>query len=382
MKVIFIHPDEGVREKLVQWLEERNHVAIESGARVASWPPALAEHEPDLVLAPYPLEEDPGLRETLMKFPDCQFRVLGENEADREATLRAAEDAYVGRRIESRGFADEHRFVIHDPAYQKYASLEKLHRPKEEPGWQETALKQEAYFVLQLQTGAAGGHQRAKQYHSVLRRFHRQLSQECAYRLGHSSYKIGWMRDEIARWMTVLCHYLPGADIAVCPQPQNVSREYVYLHHDMPETYSYPILCVLQCMPRPSVAKEIIRASTWRYSGESEEDLARVAYTLCGVNAYLSEIARAQIWCMDQFLSADSDFHRSVDVDRDLHRAIGSVMEFWGWDYLYGMGHGLRAITSRVLTGETRVEPRDGNGLEIVPSFRKFREALRESKNS
>lgn len=366
----------------MEWLEGRRHVVMEAGARVTSWPQALAEHEPDLLLAPHPLEDDQELMATLFKFPDCQFRVLGESEADREATLRAAVAAYENRRVESRRFADEPRFIIHDPAYQPYAASEKLHRPKEETGWQETAMRQEAYFVLQLQTGAAGGHRRAKHYHSVLRRFHRQLSQEAAYRLGHGSFKIAWMRDEIARWMTVLCHYIAGVDIAACPQPQNASKEYAYLHHDMPVNYSYPILCVLQCMPRPSLAKEIIRASTWRYSGETDEELAQIGYTLFGIDAYLAEIARAQIWCMDQFLSADSNFHRSSDEDRGLHRAIGAVMEFWGWDYLYGMGHDLRAITSRVLTGETRVEPRDGNGLEIVPSFRKFREALRESENS
>ena len=124
---------------------------------------------------------------------------------------------------------------------------------------------------------------------------------------------------------------------------------------------------------------EILHAVEWSYSGESEEELAKVGYRLFGLNAYLAELVRAQLWCMDEFLLADSSFHKKSAVGRGLHRAIGVVMEFWGWDYLRGMGSDLRKITSRVLTGATRVKMRDG--ARMVPSFREFRDALLKSRN-
>jgi hypothetical protein len=373
-----IYPaDAEVRELLAEWLEERNHVIVEVGPRPESWPSALAEHEPDLVLMPQFLEDDPEALAAQSSFPDCQFRILGTNEADWESVLLAADAAYDNRRPKARRFADERRFIIHDEAYRLYASPEKLHRPSNDPGWAQVAAQQEALFVLQLQTGVAGGHQRAKQYLSVLRRFHRQLLQECAYRLGHASYKVVWLREEIARWCTVLCHYIPDAEIAACPAPQNASPDFVYLHHEMPSSFLYPLICVLQFMPRPSVTEEIIKAATWSYTGQSEEELAQTSYLLFGINGFLAEIARSQIWCMDQFLAADSDFHRHSDVSRGLHRAIGATMEFWGWHYLLAMGGGLRAITSRVLTGETRVEPHDN--ARIVPTFRELQKAMRRT---
>lgn len=378
MKIVVIHPDAQAREEITNWLEEKNHAVMAAEPQLTSWPALLAEHEPDLVLLAEPLDRV-ELTIAQTSFPDCQFRVLGENREDWGAVLQAAEEAYESRRTQCRRYT-ERRLIVHDAAYLRFSSGEKLHRPKREPGWEEVAVRQEALFVMQLQTGAAGGHQRAKRYFSILRRSHRRLLEECAYRIGHSSYKIAWLREDIGRWLSVLCHYLPDAEISACPQPQNASAEFVFLHHEMPATYLYPIICVLRYGVRPSIAEQLKRATTWNFAGQSEAELAEAGCMLLGVNAYLAELARTQVWCMEQFLAANSEFHRQSVVDRGLHRAIGATLEFWGWHYLLGMGNDLREITSRVLTGETRVERREGDRL--VPTFREFKAAMSTAPES
>ena len=380
MKIVVIHPDARVRESLVKWLEEQNHAVLEAESQIVSWPASLAEHEPDLVLLPKGQEDNVELIMARSSFPDCQFLFLRADDEDQEPLLRQAEEAYENRRMESRGYAEERRIIIHDEAYRVYAAEGKLHRPKQEPGWEKVATQQEIHFVLQLQAGAAGGHERAKRYLSVLRRSHRHLLQESAYRLGHQSYKISWLREELGRWLTVLCHYLPGADLAACPPPQNASKEFVFLHHEMPPTYLYPLICVLRYGIQPQLSKLLIKATSWRYTGQPPDELAEIGAILFGLNAYLAQIAQAQIWSMNQFLDADSEFHLQHGVDRGLHRAIGAYLEFWGWHYLLGMGNNLGTITSSVLTGETRVESRDGT--HIVPSFKEFREAMRQPPTS
>lgn len=378
MRIIVIHPDAGVRAELAKWLEESDHVVVESQPSLASWPEALSEHEPDLVLLPESTEGDPELTAIRHSFPDCQIRVVPPDGEERERVLRAAEGDCERRKIKYRGYAAGRRMIFHDDAYRRYASVGKRHRPKNEPGWQKAITQQETLFVLQLQTGLAGGHERAKRYAAVLRRNHSQLLLECAYRLGHGSYKVAWLREELARWLTVICHYIPGADIAACPPPQNASTEFAYLHYTIPATYLYPMFCVLHLHPRHSVMAQILKAVEWSYTGESEEELAETGCRLFGLNVYLAELVRAQLWCMEEFLFADSDFHKKSNAGRGLRRAIGTIMEFWGWDYLREIGSGLDGITRSVLAGTTRVETREG--ARMVPSFREFRDALIKSR--
>ena len=112
MKIVVIHPDAGVRESLTKWLEERNHVVLETESQIVSWPASLAEHEPDLVLLPKGQEDNVELIMAQSSFPDCQFLFLRADEEDQESLIRQAEEVYENRRIESRGFAEEQRIKI------------------------------------------------------------------------------------------------------------------------------------------------------------------------------------------------------------------------------------------------------------------------------
>ena len=370
MKAVVIHPERRAQEKLTSWLDGRGHDVLAAEPHFTFWSAILAEHEPDLVLLGGATERA-DIKMAQMSFPACEF-VLVDEPGWKEA-VSGAEKALASRQARFRRMS-ERRLVIQDAGYDFSPHSKKLHRPVREPGWEEIAKRQEGLFVLQLQVAAAGGHEKAKRYYSVLQRFHRSLLHECAYRLGHGSYKIAWLREEIARWATVLCHYLPDAEISACPPPQNASPEIIFLHHKMPATSLYPLGCVLRYGVTRAISDQLYRAAEWSFSGESEHELAGIGFRLFGINSYLAEIARAQIVCMDQFLAPDSEFHRSPEVRRDLDRAMGAILEFWAWDWL--LDSDLRDITEQVLSGKTRVE------YEIhpfLPTFRQFREIVRKA---
>ena len=368
-----------IRAHRVEWLEAQGNVVVSAGDWPENFPAAVAEHEPDVVIVPddprFPPMANFGYHVAKDAFPNCQFTIVSENDLEFAASIRGVANVYRARTPLSLPFAENKRQIIHDMAYSKYASPKKLHVPERTDGWEITASSQEAKFLLQLQTGASDGrHQRAIKYFTLLRRFDRGLTWECGYRLGHASYKTAWLREQIGRWLTVLAHYIPDVEVEHCPPAQNPSSRFAYLDYEMPLTYGYPLVCVLNYGVRASVAEVIKNTAAWSFEGETEDQLAAIGCKLFGVNAYLSKVAQAQIWSMDQFLVRDSSLFRGAG-GRNLRRTMGIYFEFWGWSYLWESGEGLLQIARGFHSGETRVE-RQGDA-PMAPSFIDFRRIAR-----
>ena len=186
----------------------------------------------------------------------------------------------------------------------------------------------------------------------------------------YNSYFLFDLSQLSTPWNVTLYANKADFDAGLKGQVAEAPSDYVYLHYQMPDQYIYPLICLLKCIPKSPLIEDILNTTSWSFKGQAETELARVGYMLFGINSYLAELARAQICAMEQFLDADSAFNRETDVSRAQDRSIGTVMEFWGWRYLFSMGSNLNVITRRVLTGETRVEQRDGT--RIAPSFREF----------
>jgi hypothetical protein len=386
MKIVLIYPEEAVLEKIVDWLErERRHVVVWAQRWQDDLPALLARHEPDCLLMPEgTLHFNMDIAAAQRLFPDCNFCYLpnltsstnGQMPAALEPVVAGAEAAYRARQLMARPYAAEKRYIIHDPANQEFASSQKLHTPKRKAGRRSVAAQQEAMFLLQLQAATTDDrHAQAKRYLSVLLHFDRALERESAYRLAHGSFKISWLREQIARWMTVLAYYIPGAEVEHCIAPQNPSPRCAYLHHEIPLIAFYPIFCcIISFGIRQSIAEQIKAAVPWVYKGEDEAALVKTGIFLFGLNGYLREVAKAQVWAMGQFLNPNSPFHRAKSDSRSRRRNLQVYLEFWGWDYLRAMGPELRRITSAFHSGTTRVKRPAGE--TVAPSFYEFRQVL------
>jgi len=382
MKIILAHPDSLFRARIVEWLEQtRGHAVLCSCATPGYWPAMVAQYEPDLVLVP----DENGMSTALgfqfasITCRDCQFRVLptvagNDFHAIYEPVIDEAELQYRTQTPQTRRFADDQRVIMFDDGYQPFP-YRKLHVPNRKDGWKKVVENQEAKFILQLQTGVIDNrHQRAKRYLALLQRFDRGLRKEMAYRVPHGSYKTAWLREELARWLTVFAHYIPDVEIEHCPGPHNASSQFDYLHYTMPVHFLYPVACVLAYGVRDTIGSQITDAVTWKFEGQSEAELVAAGCRLFGVNAYLAQAARAQVRSMDQFLSPDSLFHKAYqDVNiRSIRRSLGIYFEHWGWDYLWNLGDHLRKITLGFHSGTTRVERQPGSRMSV--SFCEFRD--------
>lgn len=390
MKIVIVHPDTTVRKRLVEWLEQtRGHAVLSA----SDWPDDLraivAELEPDLVLL-HAMKGPAHLPDmfALLAFEECRFQNLPATSLFTEDGPSGALESLLSeqeriRREKQwllRDYADEQRIIIHDEAYQKFASAEKLHVPGPEPGWESVASNQECRFLLQLQTAKVENcHQQAQHYYQALRRFDEGLTLEAAYRLAHGSYKIVALREQIARWLTVLAHYIPDIEIEHCPAPHNASSRVDYIHYEMPPVFDYAVFSVLAYGMNAAVAAQIKEAVTWQFEGQSESQLATKGCMLFGLNAYLAQVARAQIEAMSQFLDMESSFYKSEMGNRNLRRTLGIYFEFWGWPYLWNMGDGLREITRRFHSGETRVVGPEG--VAMTPTFCQFRQMMVEENH-
>lgn len=387
MKIIIVQPNPILRGKLRHLLEtERGHVVLSEADTLKDLLTIIAEHEPDLVLLPDAASPEcsgsngSDMVAIRLHFPDCQFLHLDAPLASWDGSppqslidqIKAAEERCRLHRPAARPYADEKRCVIHDIRYAALASPEKLHRPKNSPGWQEQCQREEALFVLQLRTGAADQrHAQAKRYLAMVERANRGFLQEMAYRISHGSYKTAWLREQIARWITVLVHYLPGAEIEHCPAPHSASPTVSYLHHALPVVIHYPMACLLSYKITPALVPSILEATAWIFDGESDEELAAIGCRMLGVNSYLQQVAHAQVRSMEQFLDPKSPFHQMPEHNRLLHRLFGVFFEFWGWHFLYNLGIHLRATTLGHLAGTTRVE--FPPGAKFAPTFVEFR---------
>ena len=392
MKIVIIHPKASIRNSLIEWLEKkRGHAVLAHGNWPADLRAAVAEFEPNLVLLPpAPATKDAALPSDIfvpLTFPECPFETLPDGplfsdekpSAKLEGFLDEQERIYRERPWSVRDYADDQRIIVHDQRYQPLASVKKLHLPKDEPGY---LYCDQCRIVLHLQMAQTDDrHQRAQDYCHALERFSEGLMQETAYRLSHGSYKIVWLREQIARWLTVLAHYIPDFEIENGPAPHTASPRVDFVHYEMPPVYHYAVYSVLACRINKSVAEQIRTAMLWQFTGQSEAELVYEGCFLFGLNAYLEQVARAQIVAMSQFLDPESEFHRQGTNSRNLRRTLGIYFVFWGWDHLRNMmDAGLQEITRKFHSGEIRVKlPED---VLTTPTFRLFRQLFLVKKPS
>ena len=384
MKLVIIHPKASIRNSLIEWLEKkRGHAVMAHGDWPADLRATVAEFEPDLVLLPpAPAAKSAVAPADLfipLTFPECPFENLPEGPLftddkpsdDLEMFFAEQERIYRERPWSVRDYADEQRIVVHDERYQPLASVKKLHLPKDKPGY---LYCEQCRFVLHLQMAQTDDrHQQALDYLHALELFSEGLMQEAAYRLAHGSYKIVCLREQIARWLNVLAHYIPDFEIENGPAPHTASSCVAFVHYEMPPVFHYAVYSVLACRINKSVAEQIRAAMLWKFTGQSEVELVNAGCFLFGLNAYLEQVVRAQIDAMSQFLDPESEFHRLGTNSRNLRRALDVYFEFWGWDHFRDMTDaGLQEITRKFHSGEIRVKlPKD---VLTTPTFRLFRQ--------
>jgi hypothetical protein len=379
MKILILRANPDDAAKLTAWLESRGHAVVACVPQFERLPEALAGHDHDLVVTvikPEWSELREALRSVEVSFADSYFIEIGaeqlrEDQPAAEITdrLEQIEKAYRTRILKPRPFTSRKRTVFHDGQYIPWASAEKRHAPVQDENFRRHASAEVYRFVLQLRA-ANVRHEQARRYLRILRREDRGLRHEVAYRLAHGSYKIIWLREHLARWLTVLAHYIPGTELEHCPGPRNSSPDFVAIDWEMPTTYLYAVACARMFGMNEAVLGETVHCTSWTFRGQPEAELVQHGIRLYGICAYLSEVAEAQVRAFGAILDGSA----SMDT-RLMRRNLGIVFEFQGFIHLWQLPSYIERVYRAVMAGEDCGVPENAPAAPSFAAFRRIAEA-------
>jgi hypothetical protein len=238
-KVLLYSPDFESGRTVLQKIKETNEHFVETVEDSNELVEEIARTTPHLLVAILPAE--PGFQALVLVeinelFPDLPVCLVAGDLSQEDNPWRQDLAEALAQPIKPevpRPYAEDSRIVLHDESLRALWTG-KLNRPQQVEGWEKTCAHQEARFVLQLQT-AQKNHGAAKNYFECLRAQQAGLDQEIAYRLPHGSYKaLSWSRELVAKWLALLAHYVPDAELQFLPRAGTPGPAIDYVHHDVP----------------------------------------------------------------------------------------------------------------------------------------------------
>lgn len=380
MKVLILVPMEHLplAQPVIRACREAS-ISMEISANIENVESEVARTGPDgcVLILPVHCDEARDLVQRYAKqFPTVYFRVLrirenGELEESWEDNLQPLFD-HVVKLPEHLSIA-ENRQIHYAPEFSQFTTGEKLNRPSHGPGW-EAALTLEMQKLQSLLQGAQCNHSRARHYHRLLCETVGEELQEACYRVLHGSFK-GWFytREELARWLAVVAHYMPGIEVSHLPPPGDVGAAHRYIHYYPTDEAHYALASATlyahealhECM------KEVLDC---RWTGKVDGcNLLWLSNCLRGWCDYAREIAHAHIRLFDWWLKTEVSLDDIVRAPRSQRRNMQILCEYWKLPHLRETPQAL-AATIQIFHEGVRCEP-----FAQMNSFAQFQQLLIKS---
>lgn len=264
---------------------------------------------------------------------------------------------------------DALRLIHHDGGYARQRAAARLHRPDpalltDPAAWARVLTGEEGRFVLMLQTNHRQPWRRsaARVYLEALTAAEAAFEEEMAYRLHHGSWKVFWLREHACRLCAVIAHLLAGVEVGHLPPPVPPLEGHRFLHWRCPVSFLYPVAAILRQVPNPTLSPLLAELFQVGFEPGRQGDeawIADQALRLWGLCGFLRAAARAHLDALDLCLEPGSSF-LAADEAGPLPRALGVLLEFWGWHGLLSLGSGVARTAVGVLAGTTFVAGADG----------------------
>jgi hypothetical protein len=381
MKVIIFATDFASTHLLMLEIKKSDHLAMETVDEPDQLIQTIARTTPHRLVFHTPTRSATGhqiLEQLRVLFPDLQICSLSGDLSVEQAVWQLALQEFLAQPAQPqapRPYAEEDRVVCHDDSLQTFWKG-KLNRPERKEGWEASCSNQEARFVLQLQT-ARKNHSAAKRYFECLTMQQAGLDQELAYRLAHGSYKaLSWSRDLAAKWLALLAHYVPDAELEYLPLAGTPGPAIDYVHHNTPVEGMYAAALVILSQVKPTIQNAIKELVTARFDQQDDDALLDLSLKLYGMSKLLEQVGRAQIELMDAWLDptiVDREGDRTVP--RGESRNAGIFRDFYDLTFIVHSPEPLTSILKGFHAGTTYVEERC-----YLPSFAEFRRLCRSSR--
>jgi hypothetical protein len=383
MKVLLFTTDYESGRLIIQKIKKADHFVVETVDDPDQLILEIARTTPHLLVAHTLADSNLGqmIHEKVgILFPDLTLCMLNGNLSEKPMAWQKAIQELLIKPIKPktpRPYADSDRYVLHDLSLQAFWAG-KLNRPERKEGWERICSHQEVRFVLQLQT-ARKNHPAAKRYFECLVAQQAGLDQEISYRLAHGSFKaLSWSRDLAIKWLALLAHYVPDAELEYLPLAGMPGPAVDYVHHHTPVEGMYAVTLVLLSRVKPSIDHEIKDLVISRFDGQDEQALLSLSLKLYGMAKWLEQVGRSQIELMDAWL--DPAVVGRVDdhnIPRGEHRNAGIYRDFYDLTFIVNSPEPLASILKGFHAGTTYVPER-----RFLPSFSEFRRFCRDAKSS
>jgi hypothetical protein len=381
MKVIIFAADFASTHQLMLEIKKTEHLVVETidepdqliQTIARTTPHRLVFHTPSRSTTEHLIPEQ--LR---VLFPDLQVCSLSGDLSLEQAVWQLALQEFLAQPVQPqapRPYAEGDRVVGHDDSLQTFWKG-KLNRPERKEGWEKICSNQEARFVLQLQT-ARKNRSAAKHYFECLAMQQAGLDQELAYRLAHGSYKaLSWSRDLAVKWLALLAHYVPDAELDYLPLAGAPGPAIDYVHHDVSMEGTYAAALMLLSGIKPAIKNAITTLVTSRFEGQDDDALLDLSLKLYGMSKFLEQAGRAQIELMDAWLDPTIVGQpENRNVPRGESRNAGIFRDFHDLTFIVLSPEPLASILRGFHAGTAYVEER-----QFLPSFAEFRRLCRHDK--
>ncbi len=333
MKILLIAPQNRRRTKLTRWLHRHDAIIVGMGVfRGIHILEEIARTSPHLVV--FANDQVDSDTEAVLTFVSEKFRSvnlirLPMMPGDREVpvvwtdfllkTLKAPLPAYLPI-----PYAAESRLVFHDPAFDNFSWADKLTRGS-------LPIDHQIAKLFLLLDGGLRNHQLAQSYLALVEASMPGLDAELSYRWAHGSYKcLSWARDMVAKFASVLSHYVPGVEAENLPPPCPIHKSVDYVHYYQSNEGHYSLSVLSQLSINRAISELLIASSQWIFTGQGGVNLAAEQAQLFGLAKFMHQIAKAHVAVMDRWLKPDQ-VRAGEELSREAHRQEGIVRDFWDW---------------------------------------------------
>lgn len=234
---------------------------------------------------------------------------------------------------------------------------DKLNRPGLTPCW-EQELADEQNKLLWLLEGAKKHHARAKEYHRLLCEVAAAELQEACYRTLHGSCK-AWFysREELARWLAVLSHSVPGIQLEYLPPPGDLGPAHKFIHFYTQHEVNYALVSAT-LYAHDDFRDGMASIVGWHLSGKTKPaDLIWLNASIRGWVAYARQIAETHLRLMDRWLQDKPTADQITNPCRTLRRDIQLFCEYWQLPRLRNHAESLLAAIHDFHAGVRAVNP-------------------------
>jgi len=329
MKVIIVTKNNP--ELIRNVVAKAGHAVLAQTEDLALLLPLLLQYGPHVCFFETSIEPEIVLQKAISLFPHTRFVPLNyERGQSWTHTIRSALAEGPVQLPWALG-EPERQILAIDLRYFSLFTVGKLKRPVLDGTWEIETSAQRLRLVWMMRT-ARQVRDRAESYRDAVATLDGAEWQEVVYRTLHGSYKsLVWARDQVARYLAYLCYYIPGADadclMAPVPEPAGAR----FMHFDPPLELGYAVYCMSWFGFNTNLIRPFSDLLSWRFEGESDEELTRTALFAIGMAAMLKNFVIAQSVVMGVLLDPDTPKRLGVKMPKPVLRTLQTFRDFWGF---------------------------------------------------